>query len=60
VNAKGQPDAYNLRTGNGLSDHLPLLLHLHLTQPPPASGPSPTASARPQPPAVPARPPVVS
>lgn len=29
VNAKGQPAAYNPRTGSGLSDHLPLLLLLH-------------------------------
>ncbi|MDR2519044.1 MAG: endonuclease/exonuclease/phosphatase family protein [Spirochaetaceae bacterium] len=28
VNAEGGPDAYNPRTGSGLSDHLPLLLRL--------------------------------
>jgi endonuclease/exonuclease/phosphatase family metal-dependent hydrolase len=30
VNAKGLPDAYNPRTGSGLSDHLPLLLYLKM------------------------------
>jgi endonuclease/exonuclease/phosphatase family metal-dependent hydrolase len=28
VNGRGVPDAYNSRTGNGLSDHLPLMLIL--------------------------------
>ncbi|GHT96465.1 hypothetical protein FACS1894141_6630 [Spirochaetia bacterium] len=28
INAAGHPDSYNPRTGNGLSDHLPLLLTL--------------------------------
>ena len=28
VNERGYPDAYNPRSGNGLSDHLPLLLRL--------------------------------
>jgi endonuclease/exonuclease/phosphatase family metal-dependent hydrolase len=31
VNAKGRPYTYNPRTGNGLSDHLPLLLTLKIT-----------------------------
>ncbi|MDR2392731.1 MAG: endonuclease/exonuclease/phosphatase family protein [Treponema sp.] len=30
INAQGRPYAYNPRTGNGLSDHLPLLLTLKL------------------------------
>jgi len=30
VNAKGEPAAYNVRTGKGLSDHLPILLKLRI------------------------------
>ena len=35
LNAKGYPDAYNPRTGLGLSDHLPLLLTLKKASPGP-------------------------
>jgi endonuclease/exonuclease/phosphatase family metal-dependent hydrolase len=33
INAQGHPHTYNPRTGNGLSDHLPLVLHLRWTPP---------------------------
>jgi endonuclease/exonuclease/phosphatase family metal-dependent hydrolase len=33
VSAKGFPVSYNPRTGSGLSDHLPLLLHLKMREP---------------------------
>ncbi|MDR2797652.1 MAG: endonuclease/exonuclease/phosphatase family protein [Treponema sp.] len=33
INAQGRPYAYNPRTGNGLSDHLPLLLILKIVPP---------------------------
>jgi endonuclease/exonuclease/phosphatase family metal-dependent hydrolase len=32
VNAKGYPAAYNPRTGNGLSDHLPIMLTLRMIE----------------------------
>jgi endonuclease/exonuclease/phosphatase family metal-dependent hydrolase len=32
VNAKGYPAAYNPKTGNGLSDHLPIMLTLYMIE----------------------------
>jgi hypothetical protein len=33
INAKGLPSTYNPKTGNGLSDHLPIVLSLRWSGP---------------------------